>query len=53
MPLIDRNRHRHILYSYLSNSNDTLVHSSSLRYRHSMNLDGGYVPMLSVIDLVY
>jgi len=50
MPLIDRNRHRHILYSYLSNSNDTLVHSSSLRYRHSMNLDGGYVPMLSVID---
>jgi len=50
MPLIDRNRHRHILYSYLSNSNDTLVHSSSLRYRHSKTLDGGYVPMLSVID---
>jgi hypothetical protein len=50
MPLIDRNRHRHILYSYLSNSNNTLVPSSSLRYRHSVTLDGGYVPMLSVID---
>ncbi len=50
MPLIDRNRHRHILYSYLSNANDTLVSSSSLRYRHSVTSDGGHVSMLSVID---
>jgi predicted nucleic-acid-binding protein len=50
MPLIDRNRHRHIVYSYLSNSNVTLVPSSSLRYRHSVLLDGSSVPMLSVID---
>ncbi len=50
MPLIDRNRHRHILYSYLSNSNATLVPSSSLRYRHSVLLDGSTVFMLSVID---
>jgi hypothetical protein len=50
MPLIDRNRHRHILYSYLSNSNVTLVPSSSLRYRYSILLDGSNVTMLSVID---
>jgi len=50
MPLIDRNRNRHIIYSYLSNSNVTLVPSSSLRYRHSMLSDGSSVPMLSVID---
>jgi len=50
MPLIDRNRHRHILYSYLSNSNNPLVDTSSLRYRHSSTVDRGRVQMLSVTD---
>lgn len=50
MPLIDRNRHRHILYSYLSNSNNRLVDTSSLRYRHSRTLDESRVQMLSVTD---
>jgi hypothetical protein len=50
MPIIDRNRHRHILYSYLSNSNNPLVDTSSLRYRHSSTVDGGRVQMLSVTD---
>ncbi len=50
MPLIDRNRHRHILYSYLSNSNNPLVDTSSLRYKYSSTVDGGRVQMLSVTD---
>jgi len=50
MPLIDRNRHRHILYSYLSNSNNPMVDTSSLRYRHSITVDGSRVRMLSVTD---
>ncbi len=50
MPIIDRNRHRHILYSYLSNSNNPLVDTSSLRYRNSRIVNGGRVYMLSVTD---
>jgi hypothetical protein len=50
MPIIDRNRHRHIVYSYLSNSNNPLIDTFSLRYRHSRTVDGGRVYALSVAD---